>query len=240
MPKLDARIVRVETLEGRTINDMFRLYDRYYEATDFETFVFDLRRKEYVILLSDVEDTLCGFSTLVVSSHCIEGYQCRALFSGDTIIDRTHWGEQALAFTWLRFAGRVKAQAPDIPLYWFLIVKGHRTYRYLSAFSKTFFPSWTQPTPQLVQKVIDHFAGNRFGDFYDNTAGLIKFEYSRGHLRPELADVPQEDRQRPDVRFFLTRNPGYRVGHELVCLTELDANNLRPLARRIFQRGMQE
>jgi hypothetical protein len=240
MPNLDASIVSVEALDDRAITEMFALYDRYYEATNFDLFRCDLRAKEYVVLLSDASNTVRGFTTLAVSSHNVEGHQCRALFSGDTIIDPAHWGEQSLAFAWLRFAGKIKAQDPDIPLYWFLIVKGHRTYRYLSAFSKIFFPSWTQPTPQLEQQVIDHFAASRFGEHYDYTKGLIKFESSRGQLRPELADVPQEDRQRPDVRFFLARNPGYRVGHELACLTELDVNNLRPLARRIFQRGMQE
>jgi len=38
----------------------------------------------------------------------------------------------------------------------------------------------------------------------------------------------------PEVAFFLARNPGYARGDELVCLCELAAEKLRPLARRIF------
>jgi hypothetical protein len=39
------------------------------------------------------------------------------------------------------------------------------------------------------------------------------------------------------VRFFLTRNPGYREGDELVCLAELAAANMRSLAARGLREG---
>jgi hypothetical protein len=67
-----------------------------------------------------------------------EGAPIMALFSGDTIISHHHWGEQELAHAWCYFAGQIKRQCPELPLYWFLIVKGHRTYRYLPAFTRRF------------------------------------------------------------------------------------------------------
>lgn len=36
----------------------------------------------------------------------------------------------------------------------------------------------------------------------------------------------------------MQRNPGYRQGDELVCLCEVAASNLKPLAQRVFLRGM--
>ena len=40
------------------------------------------------------------------------------------------------------------------------------------------------------------------------------------------------------MAFFLRSNPGYLRGEELVCLTELASDNLRPLARRVFEQGL--
>ena len=145
----------------------------------------------------------------------------RAIYSGDTIIERAYWGTQALAFTWLRFAGTVKAQVPDCPLYWFLIVKGHRTYRYLSAFSIDFYPHWQMPTPPWAQSIMTGLARRRFNDAYDAERGVVSFPQSRGHLRPVWAEIEPEEAARPDVAFFLRSNPGYVRGDELVCLTEL-------------------
>jgi hypothetical protein len=236
--QLTARVEAVGELTESLKISMFDLYERYYEATSHHLFVSDLASKDHVILLTDHHGALKGFSTLAVLSFELDGTRRRAIFSGDTIIDHRHWGEHALAFTWIRLIGRLKAQEPAVPLYWFLIVKGHRTYRYLPAFSTSYYPTWTRATPPDAQALMDHLASARFGRAYDPRSGVVAFPSSRGQLRPEWAAVPPEDRRKPEVRFFLGRNPGYASGHELVCLTELSSETLRPLPRRLFLQGL--
>ena len=231
--RLQADIERAASLDGRTVNEMFDLYGTYYDATSPSLFEQDLGNKDFVVVLRDDAGAVAGFSTLAI----VDAPFGRAIYSGDTIIDRAHWGTQALAFTWLRFAGELKAQAPDSPLYWFLIVKGHRTYRYLSAFSVDFYPHWQKPTPSWAQAIMAELACRRFHDAYDAARGVVSFPQSRGHLKPAWAAVEPEEAARPDVAFFLAANPGFTRGDELVCLTELAAGNLRPLARRVFEQG---
>ena len=81
-------------------------------------------------------------------------------------------------------------------------------------------------------------ARGRFADAYDAARGVVSFARSRGHLKPEWATIEQTEAARPDVAFFLRSNPGYISGEELVCLTELASDNLRPLARRVFEQGL--
>jgi hypothetical protein len=232
-----AEVERLSALGRRTIREMYALYAGYYDATSPALFETDLAGKDFVVVLRDEAGAVVGFSTLAVIDAEIDGRRLRAIYSGDTIIDRAHWGTQALAFTWLRFAGTVQAQAPDCPLYWFLIVKGHRTYRYLSAFSIDFYPHWQTPTPEPARAVMAALARRRFGDAYDSVRGVLSFSQSRGHLKPVWAAVDEDEAARPDVAFFLRSNPGYVHGDELVCLTELSPENLRPLARRVFVQG---
>ena len=103
--------------------------------------------------------------------------------SGDTIIDHRFWGEQTLPLAWCCLAGRIKARQPDLPLYWLLIVKGDRTYRYLNVFSKTYYPNRRYPTPPETQSLIDHLAAARFGRHYLPESGLIRYPESQGHLK---------------------------------------------------------
>lgn len=233
-----AYVEQLSALGSRTISEMYALYRRYYDSTSYALFESDLRDKDFVVVLKDEASAVVGFSSLALLSAEIDGQQIRAIYSGDTIIDRAHWGTQALAFTWIRFAGAVKAEAPDCPLYWFLIVKGHRTYRYLSAFSIEFYPHWSMPTPAWAQSIMAGLARRRFNDAYDAERGVLSFPQSRGHLRPTWAAVEPEEAARPDVAFFLSSNPGYVRGDELVCLTELSSTNLRPLASRVFGQGL--
>ena len=236
--RLLAHVERRSSLEGRTISQMYDLYATYYDASSPSLFEKDLGDKDWVVVLRDESGMLAGFSSLSVVDATVDGRSLRAVYSGDTIIERAHWGTQALAFTWLRFAGAIKAQAPDRPLYWFLIVKGHRTYRYLSAFSVDFYPHWQMPTPPWARAIMRELAYQRFDEDYDSKRGIVSFERSRGHLRPMWATVEPEEAARPDVAFFLRSNPGYTQGDELVCLTELSCSNLRPLARRVFAQGL--
>jgi hypothetical protein len=236
--RLAAKVEIASELSESVKASMFALYERYYEATNAQLFMSDLKTKDYVILLTDHEGHAKGFSTLAVFSFDFHGARRRAIFSGDTIVDHRHWGEYALSFTWIRLAGRLKAQEPTVPLYWFLIVKGHRTYRYLPAFSTSYYPTWKRPTPPEAQGLMDHLASARFGRAYDPRTGIVAFPASRGQLKPEWAVVPPDDLRKPDVRFFLERNPSYASGHELACLTELSPETLRPLPRRLFLQGL--
>jgi len=236
--RLLAHVERRASLEGRTISRMYELYATYYDATSPSLFDKDLDDKDWVVVLRDESGMLVGFSSLAIVDATVDGRSLRAIYSGDTIIERAHWGTQALAFTWLRFAGSIKAQAPDRPLYWFLIVKGHRTYRYLSAFSVHFYPHWQMPTPPWARAIMRELARQRFDEAYDSERGIVSFARSRGHLRPMWATVEPEEAARLDVAFFLRSNPGYTQGDELVCLTELSCGNLRPLARRLFEQGL--
>jgi hypothetical protein len=225
-------------LESRTVAAMYGLYATYYEATSRSRFDADLNEKDAVVILRDEAGAIVGFSSLAIIDTMVEGTRLRAIYSGDTIIDRAHWGTQALAFTWIRHAGTIKAQVPDCPLYWFLIVKGHRTYRYLSAFAIDFHPHWQQPTPAAAQAIMGHLARGRFGTDYDEERGVVSFPQSRGHLKPIWTTIETDEASRPDVMYFLKRNPDYVRGDELVCLTELSLTNLRPLARRVFAQGL--
>ena len=236
--RLSATVDPVATLDRGAIDEMFDLYATYYDATSRPLFVTDLATKDFVVMLREPSGRLGGFSTLAYLDTEAGGRRLRAIYSGDTIIDHAHWGTQALAFTWLRFAGSLKSRAPDVPLYWFLIVKGHRTYRYLSAFSIDFFPHWEQPTPPDAKTIMDELARARFGAAYDAGRGVVSFPQSRGHLKPAWAKIEPDEADRPDVAFFLRSNPGFSRGDELLCLTELASGNLRPLARRVFDQGL--
>ena len=217
--------------------DMYTLFAQYYLDTSYRLFEHDLSGKDTAILLYDDDGRMGGFSTLQRYDFQHEGRAFRIIFSGDTIIDRAHWGSQTFAFAWIRYAGQVAAAAPDIPLFWLLIVKGHRTYRYLPAFACHFVPDWRKANDAQLVSLRNALANARFGAAYDAERGVLRFANPQGRLAPEWAAISDRERARPDVRFFLDRNPGYTQGDELVCLCELSASNLRPIARRVFEQG---
>jgi hypothetical protein len=233
MTKLAAQIRPVESLGAAAMAQMWGLFAAHYDCVEEAQFRADLAEKDAVILLTDPAGAVQGFSTYQV----LEGTP-RSLFSGDTIIHCAWWGRHDFAGAWLRNAGRIAAAGTG-PLYWLLIVKGHRTYRYLPVFAKEYAPRADGAAGELLA-LRDRLAQAKFGACYDAASGVVRFPLSRGQLRPELAAVPEKDRDRPEVAFFIAANPGYAAGDELVCVCRLAPDNLTPIARRAFEAGLHD
>ena len=213
---------------------MWQLYSAYYDGGAENLFRSDLARKSHVLVSRDIDGNIRGFSTIELDWQRIDGREIGVVFSGDTIIDHRYWAKNDFAFSWLRFAATLYRANPDRPLYWLLIVKGHRTYRYMSVFGKRWYPAPGWDTPPKVQSLMDRLASERFGEAWNPATGLLRFEKSQGHLKPTWAEIPEAARRRKEVAYFLERNPGYTRGDELVCLCEISPENMKPLTRRIF------
>jgi hypothetical protein len=214
---------------------MWALYDETYESTSRSIFEADLAVKDDVLLLY-ADGALAGFTTLMLYARTWRGELIRVLYSGDTVVARRHWGHPAFSFEWVRHLGVIKRRWPRERLVWFLLSKGHRTYRYLHVFARTYFPSETTSPPELAA-LADYLARDLFPHDYNPATGLIEFRSPRGQLRPEFAEPRDDERGRAGVNYFLTRNPGYRQGHELVCVCDLDENNMKPMTLRLFRQG---
>lgn len=231
----DAVIKRIADLSSKERNAMVELYLSYYDNADEEIFFSDLEEKNEVDLLFD-DDKLVGFSTILFYDFFWREGTRRIVYSGDTIVDEKHWGQQVLHVAWIERMARLAARNKELPLYWFLLVKGHRTYKFLPTFARSFYPSWKEGREDL-KGLADALATAKFGSNYNSSSGVIEFERSMGNLKERIAYPSSGERKQASVKFFLEKNPGYLRGHELVCLCEISCDNLKPFARRIFERG---
>lgn len=237
MGSYEATCKCISDLSENDLADMQQLYLAYYDGCTEQQVLADLQDKNEVILVR-FNGAIVGFTTLKVFEHSWEKRIVRIVFSGDTIVDRAHWGQQALAFAWIEKMGALKRERPELEMYWFLIVKGHRTYKYLPVFGKSFYPHWEINRSDL-KPLADDLAKMRFGSDYNTALGIVEFAQSKGHLKADIALPTEEEMSKDSVRFFLERNPNYIHGHELVCLCEISEQNMKPLTRRIFRKGLQ-
>jgi hypothetical protein len=222
---LQARTVTVDTIDPRQLEAMLDLMTRYYQNVARDCFTSDLTAKRWVILLED-EGGLRGFSTQTVFEHRLEGRKLLIFYSGDTIIDRSFWGSTALPMAFARLVLTEAEKYPDREPYWLLTTKGHRTYRFLPVYFRTFFPSTQARTPAFEARLIADIGRTLFGHRFDPARGILRACADDQRLRPEHADVPLRQARDPHVAFFLKVNPGYGQGDELVCIASFRRNNL--------------
>jgi hypothetical protein len=177
---------------------------------------------------------LCGFSTQRLLPVSMSARRVIVVFSGDTVVDREHWGTTALPIAWGRLAFSVIEQYPEAELYWYLISKGYRTYRFLPLFFREFYPRHNVNTPTSVRDVIDAVAQAKFPERYDAAGGVIRATPTSDRLRPDLGEVTEARLRDPDIDFFHRLNPGHAHGDELCCLAPLTRENFSLPARRLI------
>ena len=230
---LVARTVAVTALDAATRDAAFALFRSSYEGTSRERFEHDLAEKQHIILLRDRADgALKGFSTVLV--RAIESPRGRAtmVFSGDTVIDRAYWGQKQLQLAFARLLATLKLRAPARPLYWFLISKGYRTYLLLANAFPRAVPRVEVDDDPALRAMLDVVASERFGDRYDVTRGVVRYDTPHERVRDGIAPVTAEALDNRHVRFFVERNPDHAAGVELACLADV---RMRDLARVVLR-----
>jgi hypothetical protein len=226
----------VSQITDALANKMFDLFSRHYDAVTRERFGQDLAEKETALLLFDGDGAIAGF-TLLKQIQVDRPFACTCIYSGDTVVAPGFWGRNNLIMAFLSECGRIGSTDPDRELYWFVLIKGARTWRILSSCFRAFHPSLHAGSASTCPSLAHALGEQTFGNAYDPDTGTIWMGQSFGHLKPALAEIPPRHRDRPDIRLFLERNPGFAQGRELLCLARLAPDNLRSSARRAFLRG---
>lgn len=230
--ELSGAIVTVADLSASDKDAMYELMKRYYKTTR-AVFDADLADKEHVILLQDSKSgVIKGFSTM----KCLDFKNFTVLFSGDTIIHEQYRHTTVLPQYWAKLAfgtaDAIKDEYPKRKVYWFLITSGYKTYRYLPVFFRTFYPRHDCPTPSDIQDVMHKLATTRYGAQYNPTTGIIHMENATP-LRDGVANISDHRLKNKHIAFFNRFNPGHINGDELVCLTEINRDNLTRAGKRI-------
>ena len=214
---------------------MYTLLGNHFQGITWDKFQTDLARKNWVLLLRDeISHALKGFSTLMLCQTSFCGEKISVVYSGDTIVDPSAWSSTTLPRTWIAAVNFLRQQYADNKLYWLLICSGFRTYRFLPIFWKEFYPRYNKDTPVLIENLMASLAQEYYGDCYDKATGIVRFK-SPQILGDGLIEIPKGRQTNPHIQFFTTKNPGYRLGDELVCLTEICYENLTHAGQRMWE-----
>lgn len=208
---------------------MWRLVQEAYDGATESRFVDDLFEKSHVILLRSDDGELQGFSTLQVTDHECEGRKYRAIFSGDTVLRETFWGNGHLAraFGAYIFKVRLKAliTAPRTAVYWFLLSKGFKTYLIMANNFPTHFPRPDRTTPPYFDKLRRQYYTQRYSQtncYFDGDIGILVPEAGRRmRLKHGVANPPIGNRGNTKIDFFVRTNPNWSQGEELACVARV-------------------
>ncbi len=235
MGRISSQTVAVRSIRKEERESMYRLMEADYLGMDAPTFEKDLREKDDVMILRDVETgRIVGFSTLMVIELTVEDMAVWAVFSGDSIVQNEFRHTLGLGVELGKYMRKVAARHPFDLVVWLLTSKGCRTYGVLPLLFDDFYPRWDAPTPPLYVHMMDAFGERKYPGEYDHADHCIHHAGCSQRLRPGVADVNERRLRDPHVRFFVQANPGYGNGDDLVCVADARDRNWSPSFRRML------
>lgn len=229
-----------KALSAETHERMFSLLSTYFAGVERSVFDEDLDQKNWVLLIEDDKtNALRGFSTLQVYTTQFQGERLGIVYSGDTIMDLGAWSSSILARAWISSVKSLCQRMSAQKFYWLLISSGYRTYRFLPVFWREFYPHFNTPTPIQVNALKDFLAHRQFGHWYNDQTGIVHLPHPQT-LQGHVAGIPTERLQDPHIEFFQKCNPGHNLGDELVCLTEINRENLTSAGLRMWDSDVEK
>lgn len=221
---LVSRTFRINKIEAAIEKQMWGIFNRYYDSVDIETFKKDMAAKTSVIVLFDSGDnSVQGFSTIEVRYERIQGKKVCVIYSGDTVIESSYWGQTALHNAFLKYLITTKLKNIHLPVYWFLISKGYKTYLLLSRNFKNYWPNHqTQNFPEFERNLLNRLGTAKFKDSWVPEEGVIRFSYDTCKLKEAVAPITEKHLSHQDIAYFVEKNPEHATGTELACLGKLD------------------
>jgi hypothetical protein len=225
------QIVKPQAINTQLWQEMFMLMDFHYANTFPDVFNRDLKSKSDVIMLFDSNSNeLVGFSTQRIFPFRSGEEEILVLYSGDTIIRKEYWGSLQLTIAFGDLIVKAINDNPDKTFYWMLNPKGARTFKFLPVYFIDYYPNHKTPTPQHIKKIIDALGYYLYPEQYDSEHGVIRALPRGQYLRKEFQQ--SEVTNNIAVNSFYSMNPGYIKGDELVCLTRLSFDNIRPFIKK--------
>jgi hypothetical protein len=230
------KVVKREDIGSEMRVSMHDLFCRQFDGVSFDVFNRDLEGKNWVLLLQNKGGVLCGFSSMDLYDVDIDGQTFTVVYSGDTVVNSETWSDSALSYYWMGAIDYLRRLYRKERLYWFLLVSGYRTYRFLPVYSATFYPRHDEVTPDNIQLIMDTVASARFGNNYNPETGIVHLD-APAILKDGYRGIPENRLSDPHIAYFAERNPGHEHGDELVCFSILAEDELTRLGRRMWTKG---
>lgn len=231
--KITGKLIETSELTKKQELRMLDLLNLYFNNVSKNLFYKDLKEKQWVIIFNNSSNELQGFSTQTLLDIKVDGIKIRALFSGDTIIDKEYWGSRELPRVWGKLILSLIKKHQGSKLYWFYISKGFMTYMLMPRYFFNFYPKYDSQIPYFEKKVLDMLAFKKFGNGYDAGRGIVKIQ-SNYYLKKGVGHITHDLIIDPNIKFFKEKNPNYFLGEELACIVELTEENMKPIFRQLI------
>jgi hypothetical protein len=228
-------IKNINDISDTDIQEMHRIFIKYYNHADLDAFTSDIRKKQYVLLITHpTSGIIVGFTTIAIINLTYKRKNVLGLFSGDTILEKEFWGSRRWQLTWAWFCLKLKLMNLRSPFFWLLISKGYKTYLLMANNFNRYYPRLDSEDEQLAD-IVDLYCEQLFPAQYIKDLRILDFGDQYQSLQSHVAEISPHLREtQPKIKYFEELNPNWRRGTELPCVGVINISLVIGFAKKVI------
>ena len=227
------QVIHTSDLTQRDWDDIWALTHEFYDVERGYAEA-ELRRRERVALFR-MNGALLGMASITIYAEKFQGRRIAVINTSHVLIRENWRGRNLIQKLGFRTFIATRLRYPLLPIYWFFDTFSYKSYLLLPRNFRRFWPRHDEPTPAPRAALIDQLATRLYGPAWRPARG-IAVRSGRKRLRAATAPLAVTPDTSPDIRFFVTANPGHAEGDMLICLCPLTLGNWLSVARHALAR----
>lgn len=234
MERIKTVIKKVGAITLHEREQMLSLVQSYYAELNEAIFLRKLTQKDLIVFLKDKE-LIIGFTAIELINFVFNGEQIKIVLAEETVISKEYWHQQNLSLLWLQPIFALREQEKHKKWYWIVPASNYLSYQAMTLFFPEFYPRRNQVMPSKMKQLVHDFSRWKYKQGFDAVKGTVSFKNLGISLTKELSDVMFEKFDDPHMRYFISKNPYYHQGDHLICLAEINQENITPFGESILK-----
>lgn len=240
--RLTTRVLSYDQLQNCEKLIMYEILQKYIDSYSKEQFLKNLKEKDKIIIAKDKKHVIQCFTTIKFLKVIVDGIVYRGFFTGDTVVEHGYYKRHNLVGATIYTILKERFRYFRTPFYHFMVTNSHRSYLMIARHYKHYFPRYDYEPNEAEKSILNKFAETREGAIYNPNSQILKFIDSKERLNSAMIKIKEENKNKPELRYFLNKNPRYFEGDFLCCLCEMKFSNYKlitifKIIKNIFMRN---
>jgi len=236
--RLHVYVCPVKLLDESSIRELFKFVNNFLDPSlDFQEFYKILQSYTFVVLLRERRDGSLRGLFVISCDRCNKKEKSYTVLRlGLSFFEKEYRGGPYFYYTILYFRIKEFFLHPFKPFYIFGTLFSYKSYAILTHNLAHVYPSYSQDTPEEIGEIINDFAKKVKlpGEVYDPVKFVLKNEIVA--MKESVSEPGRANRDDPNVKFFIERNPGWSKGHLLFTLSSVHFADIFRIIYRMLYR----
>jgi hypothetical protein len=219
----------VKEEKERFIRELYEIQSQIFQGVDIKGFTSYILRpsakRTRVKIFRNDQQKAVGYYAIHLFEIRLNDGEIRTIFRAEAGLLRAYRRKHAtLSFALAEYC-RYKCLKPGRKVYYLGTLVHPSSYHLIFRHTKEMYPTYRCQTPPDVLRLMRDMAKNLgIGPICRDNPIIVQVGWIVRNDREDLAFWSQCDK--PDVKFFLRKNPGYREGEGLLTLVPITWKNL--------------